>query len=154
MLGESSPLGQLYALDGDVLLLGVDHSSNTSLHLAEYRQPRVPRTTHGAAVLTDAVLPRARVSDVVRADARGPGRAWVEWEDVDVDESDFGALGANLDDSGAVTLGLVGSARCRLMRQRAAVDFAVGLDRHPPRAKPDFADLGRSRVRGEAGSRP
>jgi aminoglycoside 3-N-acetyltransferase len=80
------------------------------------------------------VLPRARASDVVRpdargdvrADARGPGRAWVEWEDVDVDESDFGALGINLDDSGAVTLGLVGSARCRLMRQRAAVDFAEG----------------------------
>jgi aminoglycoside 3-N-acetyltransferase len=142
MLGESSPLGHLYALDGDVLLLGVDHTSNTSLHLAEYRQPRVRRTTNGAAVLTDAVLPRARVSDVVRAnargevrtdarsdvraDVRGSGRAWVEWDDVDVDESDFGALGINLDDSGAVTLGLVGSARCRLMRQRAAVDFAVG----------------------------
>jgi aminoglycoside 3-N-acetyltransferase len=126
MLGESSPLGQLYALDGDVLLLGVDHTSNTSLHLAEYRQPRPRRTTNGAAVLTDTVLPRARVSDVVRADPRGPGRAWVEWEDVDVDESDFGALGINLDDSGAVTLGLVGSARCRLMRQRSAVDFAVG----------------------------
>jgi aminoglycoside 3-N-acetyltransferase len=140
MLGESSPLGQLYALDGDVLLLGVDHTSNTSLHLAEYRQTRVRHTTNGAAVLTDAVLPRARASDVVpadphgradrhgvvRADPRRLGRAWVEWEDVDVDESDFGALGINLDDSGAVTLGLVGSARCRLMRQRAAVDFAVG----------------------------
>jgi aminoglycoside 3-N-acetyltransferase len=134
MLGESSPLGQLYALDGDVLLLGVDHTSNTSLHLAEYRQPGPRRTTNGAAVLTDTVLPRARASgdvpaDVradVRAEPRGPGRAWVEWEDVDVDESDFGALGINLDDSGAVTLGLVGSARCRLMRQRSAVDFAVG----------------------------
>jgi aminoglycoside 3-N-acetyltransferase len=43
---------------------------------------------------------------------------------VDVDESDFGALGGNLDDTGAVTLGMIGAARCRLMRQRAAVDFA------------------------------
>jgi aminoglycoside 3-N-acetyltransferase len=140
MLGESSPLGQIYALDGDVLLLGVDHTSNTSLHLAEYRQPRPPRTRNGAAVLAgavirDAVVPNAVVSEAVIRDAvvpgavvpdaRGRGRAWVEWEDVDVDESDFGALGVHLDDSGAVTLGLVGSARCRLMRQRAAVDFAV-----------------------------
>jgi aminoglycoside 3-N-acetyltransferase len=107
MLGESSPLGQIYALDGHVLLLGVDHTSNTSLHLAEYRQPNPPRTRNGAAVRT------------------GHGRVWVEWEDVDVDEGDFGALGNNLDDSGAVTLGPVGTARCRLMPQRAAVDFAV-----------------------------
>jgi aminoglycoside 3-N-acetyltransferase len=109
MLGESSPLGQIYALDGYVLLLGVDHTSNTSLHLAEYRQTNPPRARNGAAVRTDG----------------GRGRTWVEWEDVDVDESDFGALGVNLDDSGAVTLGLIGAARCRLMRQRAAVDFAT-----------------------------
>lgn len=107
MLGETSPLGRVYRLDGDVLLLGVDHSSNTSLHLAEYRQDRPPRGHNAAAV---------RV---------GAGRAWVEWDDVDLDESDFGALGGHLDERGLVTVGLVGSARCRLMRQRAAVDFAV-----------------------------
>ena len=37
MLGEGSPLARLYELDARVLLLGVGHSSNTSLHLAEYR---------------------------------------------------------------------------------------------------------------------
>jgi aminoglycoside 3-N-acetyltransferase len=114
MLGESSPLGRIYNLDGDVLLLGVDHTSNTSLHLAEYRQAQPPRRTHGAAVLA-------------APGSEGPaGRAWIEWEDVAVDESDFGALGAELDDSGAVTTGPVGCATGRLMRQRAAVDLAVG----------------------------
>ena len=34
-------------------------------------------------------------------------------------------LGADLDASGIVRVGQVGSARCRLMPQRAAVDFAV-----------------------------
>lgn len=34
---DSSPLGTLYELDGYVLLLGVDHGNNTSLHLAENR---------------------------------------------------------------------------------------------------------------------
>ena len=128
MLGESSPLGRIYGLDGDVLLLGVDHTSNTSLHLAEYRQPRPPRSHNGAAVRTEGAV---------------RGRTWVEWEDVDVDEGDFGALGPHLDGSGAVTLGLVGAARCRLMRQRAAVDFAVGwisANREAPRRAEKVSD--------------
>jgi aminoglycoside 3-N-acetyltransferase len=116
MLGEASPLGRVYHLDGDVLLLGVDHSSNTSLHLAEYRQPHPARIRHGAAVLA------------------GRGRAWTWWDDVDVDESDFAELGADLDVAGLVTMGAVGSATCRLMRQRAAVDFAVDwFAAHRPR---------------------
>ena len=36
-LGEGSPLARLYELDASVLLLGVGHANNTSLHLAEYR---------------------------------------------------------------------------------------------------------------------
>jgi len=36
-LGERSPLARLYDLDGHILLLGVGHTNNTSLHLAEYR---------------------------------------------------------------------------------------------------------------------
>src|SRR5215467_6186758 len=39
-LGEGSPLGRIYDLDGWVLLLGVGYDSNTSFHLAEYRAPR------------------------------------------------------------------------------------------------------------------
>src|SRR3712207_648408 len=35
--GDHSPVGRLYDLDGDVLLLGVTHWKNTSLHLAEAR---------------------------------------------------------------------------------------------------------------------
>ncbi|HEY3556498.1 MAG TPA: AAC(3) family N-acetyltransferase [Kribbella sp.] len=34
------PLGPLEALDGDVLLLGVDHTSNTTIHLAEQQLGR------------------------------------------------------------------------------------------------------------------
>ena len=36
-MGENSPLARIYDLNGFVLLLGVGHSSNTSIHLAEYR---------------------------------------------------------------------------------------------------------------------
>ncbi len=120
-LGDSSPLGRVYDLDGDVLLLGVGHGSNTSLHLAEYRVSSPARTRHGAAVLDGL---------------DGRGRRWTTWEDVDVDEGDFDALGADLDETGVVAIGQVGSAECRLMRQRAAVDFAVDwFATH--RARPD-----------------
>jgi aminoglycoside 3-N-acetyltransferase len=108
MLGEHSPLARLYALNADVLLLGVNHGSNTSLHLAEYRVPHPPTAPLGAAVLS-----------------RDRGRSWIWWDDVAVDESDFEALGDDLDATGLVRVGQVGSARCRLMSQRAAVDFAV-----------------------------
>ena len=64
MLGEGSPLARLYDLDADVLLLGVDHSVSTSLHLAEYRCPGSPREQVGAA---------ARTGD--------GGREWVWWRD-------------------------------------------------------------------------
>ena len=108
MLGEGSPLARLYDLDADVLFLGVDHGSNTSLHLAEYRRPASPRQRRGAAVLT--------------VDG---GREWVWWDDVRLDEEDFARLGADLETTGAVRLGPVGDGTGRLMRQRAAVDFAV-----------------------------
>ncbi|MET7808347.1 aminoglycoside N(3)-acetyltransferase [Micromonospora chersina] len=114
MLGEGSPLARLHDLDADVLLLGVDHGSNTSLHLAEYRQPAPPRQRCGAAVLT--------------ADG---GREWVWWDDIRLDDEGFTRLGADLEATGAVRLGPVGDGTGRLMRQRAAVDFAVEwLARH------------------------
>jgi aminoglycoside 3-N-acetyltransferase len=108
-LGGDSPLGRIYDLDGDVLLLGVGHDSNTSLHLAEYRLPAPPRRGDGAAVL-----------------APDGDRSWTTWTDVAVDESDFERLGSDLDATGLVRVGPIAQAAARLMRQRDAVDFAIG----------------------------
>ena len=106
-LGEHSPLGRLYELDADVLLLGAGHGSNTSMHLAEYRRAAPRRGRSGAAVA-------------------GPGgRRWVTCDDVDIDDGDFESIGAALDAAGLSRAGAVGGARCRLMRQRAVVDFAL-----------------------------
>jgi aminoglycoside 3-N-acetyltransferase len=106
-LGEGSPLARVHDLDGDVLLLGADHGSNTSLHLAEYRIPEPVRGASGAAVSTAA------------------GRQWITWEDVIGDEGDFDALGAAFDATGAVTIGRTGAGESRLMRQRELVAFGV-----------------------------
>jgi aminoglycoside 3-N-acetyltransferase len=105
--GERSPLARIEALDGDVLLLGAGHGSNSSLHLAEHRVPDPPRERVGAAVMTPE------------------GRRWVEWEDVVGDEEDFDALGAAFDATGAVAIGPVGRGEARLMRMRDLVAFGV-----------------------------
>jgi aminoglycoside 3-N-acetyltransferase len=107
-LGERSPLGAVHRLGGKVLLLGCGHDSNTSLHLAEARQPDAPRARTGSSV---------RQPD-------GTHR-WTTWTEVATDESDFVELGAAFEATGPVTVGTVGSATARLMDQRALVGFAT-----------------------------
>lgn len=106
-LGEASPIGAVYRLNGQILLLGCGHGQNTSLHLAETR-------------LTDPPMHQAGGS--VRS-ADGTAR-WVTWPEVDVDASDFDRIGSDFEKTGAVRVGPVGGATARLMSQRAAVEFA------------------------------
>ena len=108
-LGDSSPLGAVYRLDGKVLMLGVGYDTNTSLHLAEWRQPDPPRQVTGSSVLQ----------------ADGSSR-WVTWTDVAENEDDFEAVGAAFEAAtDAVRIGPVGNATARLMSQRALVDYAT-----------------------------
>jgi aminoglycoside 3-N-acetyltransferase len=106
-LGERSPLARVHDLDGDVLLLGAGHDSNTSLHLAEYRIANPRRGESGAAMLRDG------------------RREWVTWEDVIGDEADFDRIGAAFDATGKVTVGPAGNGEARLMNQRELVAFGV-----------------------------
>jgi len=71
-LGERSPLGQIYDLDGYVLLLGVNHETNTSLHLGEFRAK-----FEGKAVVSSG-------APIVRDGER----EWVEIEDYNIDAFD------------------------------------------------------------------
>jgi aminoglycoside 3-N-acetyltransferase len=105
--GERSPLARVRDRDGDVLLLGAGHGSNSSLHLAEHHVPDPPREPSSAALMTPE------------------GRRWVTWEDVVADEEDFEELGAAFDATGATTIGVVGEGEARLMRQRELLAFAA-----------------------------
>lgn len=105
-LGNGSPLGRIYDLDGYVLLLGVGHINNTSFHLGEFRAPGAPYKQEGAAMLENGV------------------RSWRTFSDVDWDSSAFAEIGTQFDATGSVLRGNVGSGQARLFRQRAAVDFA------------------------------
>jgi len=106
-LGESSPQGKLYGLDGHVLLLGVDHGNNTSLHLAEVRSGVMPTVEAGAPIMVDGE------------------RQWVDFSHVEDDDSDFAELGEAFALTGGEAKGSVGSGVARLVRSRDVVDFGV-----------------------------
>ena len=111
-LGEGSPLARIYDLGGSVLLLGVGHDSNTSMHLAEYRAtfPTKCIVQEGAPISTAG------------------SRRWTTFENIDLDSSDFERIGEDFlrsDVGREVHRGKVGLANCQLMQQRAVVDFTV-----------------------------
>lgn len=108
-LGETSPLRRLYDLDADVLLLGVGHANNTSIHLAEYRAiwPGKATALDGAPMLV------------------GGHRQWLEYEDLAIDESDFGRIGEAFARTGVERIGRVGNGVARRCPVRAIVDFAT-----------------------------
>jgi aminoglycoside 3-N-acetyltransferase len=108
-VGDTSPLARVYDLDGYVLLLGVGHGNNTSLHLAEHRAawPAKRDYEEGASLLVDGK------------------REWVTFPDLLTSDEDFPAIGAAFEETGAVTVTKVGAGEARLMRQRALVDFGV-----------------------------
>ena len=108
-LGEGSPLARIYDLDGHILLLGVGHSNNTALHLAEYRAdyPTKEWTAQGAPVMVDG------------------RRSWVTFEDLEGDDSDFEQIGAAFSTTGSEEQGRVGTGEAHLMSMRDLVDFAA-----------------------------
>ena len=105
-LGEGSPLARIYELDGQVLLLGVGHESNTSFHLGEYRAAGAQKVEEGSPILEDG------------------RRVWRAYNDIELDEEVFGEIGADFEKEVGVRSYWVGSAQAKLFSQRRAVDFA------------------------------
>jgi aminoglycoside 3-N-acetyltransferase len=113
-LGDSSPLARVYELNGHVLLLGVEHGNNTSLHLSEHRAdwPGKRMQHQGAAMMVDGA------------------RQWVRFEQVHYDSEDFAQIGWDFVQTGTVKTGQVACAKAQLMRQRDIVDFGVNWISH------------------------
>lgn len=109
-MGEDSPLGRVYEVGGYVLLLGVAHERNTSLHISEYRAqwPTKRSKVMGAPILLEGQ------------------RRWVEFPVLDTNDEDFPKIGADFGhETGLVREGKIGNANSLLMPQRALVDFGI-----------------------------
>lgn len=107
-LGEDSPLARIYELNGQILLIGVTHENNSSLHLAEYRSsfPTKQYISAGSAMLINNE------------------RKWVEWKELNLNSDDFDQLGKDFESSINYIPGRVGLAEARLISQQKIVDFA------------------------------
>ncbi len=109
LFGDQSPLARVYDLDGWVLLLGVGHNKNSSLHVAEGRANIAHSTIRlGSPMLIDGV------------------RQWMGFNDIDWNDADFNQLGADFArDTGLQREGKIAEANVLLMPQRPLIDYAI-----------------------------
>jgi aminoglycoside 3-N-acetyltransferase len=101
--GLDSPVGRVYELDGQVLLLGVGHGSNTTIHLAE----NMARVRY-----------RRRAQAMIMVD--GQSRL-VLYGEIDHCCQNFGLVDGWLDEVGLQRRGMIGNALARLVRSRDVV---------------------------------
>jgi aminoglycoside 3-N-acetyltransferase len=102
-----SPVDRVRALDGRVLLLGVGHDANTTLHLAELLAGVPYRVKNAITLVRDGVPVR------------------VEYGENDHCCQGFSAADGWLRPAGLQAEGLVGNAHARLFRSRDVVKLAV-----------------------------
>ena len=105
--GLNSPIGRVYELGGQVLLLGVGHDANTTIHLAEnLAEVRYGRPKY---------LMTVKAGQLTRLD-------YIEIDHCCVN---FRLLDEWLDAEGAQRHGIVGHGQSRLVRSRAVVQTAL-----------------------------
>jgi aminoglycoside N3'-acetyltransferase len=111
---QASPVGRVHDLDGQVLLLGVGHDANTTLHLAEIVADVPYRVTKDCTVIEAGKAVRLRYGENDHCCAR------------------FALADDWLRARGAQAEGRVGYAHARLARSRDIVAAAVEQLQHEP----------------------
>lgn len=141
------PLGQVYALNGWVLSIGTDLSTNSSLHLAE----RWARGGKGLPYLGESWKSRVPIETP-------KGREWVLLEKEGSCSTGFNRIEPTLRSRGVIFYGRIGRSYCQFMSQRRLIDEAVKiLDDDPlallcanpncPQCSPAWAKYGSGRQR-------
>lgn len=119
--GLDSPVGRVYELDGQVLLLGAAHDANTTIHLAEYMAGVRYRRKKYAYILDHGRLVR------------------FDYAEIDQCCENFNLVDGWLDKKNLQRKGKIGHAQARLIRSHDIVDLVtekLRLDEtiflHPP----------------------
>ena len=105
--GIDSPVGRVHELEGQVLLLGVGHDANTTVHLAESLAGVRYRLPYHATILRDGRPVR------------------IDYRETDHCCERFALLDDWLEAEGLQRRGKIGSAEARLARSRDVVRVAV-----------------------------
>ncbi len=102
-----SPVGRVYDLDGQVLLLGVGHSEDTTIHLSEFLA---------------GVRYRRKKSQILLLNGR-PAR--LDYGEIDHCCENFAQMDSWLDARKRQIRGEIGHAEARLIRSRDIVETAM-----------------------------
>jgi len=105
--GESSPFARLYELNSKILLIGVDYSACSILHLAETRSNVCDTVSEGSAILINK------------------SREWVEYTMPAVDSDPFGKIGKKMESeaSDLVVNKQIGNSKSKLFCAKPSVDY-------------------------------
>jgi aminoglycoside 3-N-acetyltransferase len=112
--GMDSPVGRVYEMDGQVLLLGIDHSADTTIHLAEDLAKVPYKTPKYCTILKDGKPMR------------------VDYGETDHCCQNFSLMDAWLEDKGLQKRGRVGQAEARLAASKDIVAAALEHLRKDP----------------------
>jgi len=107
-LGDNSPLARIYERKGKVLLIGVGHDSNTSLHLAEYRAEHDLRIK----IFGSSILKNGK-------------NVWTQYQDIEFNDDLFPAIGKEYESKYEYSRAEIGLTEAKLFKQKEIVDFAV-----------------------------
>lgn len=102
--GYDSPLAKIYELNGKILMIGVSHESNTSLHLAEHSAQK-PHIKKSAAIVEDGE------------------RVWKTYNEIEYDSECFNKIGFKFESKENYNIMKIGNATCKLIDQRSIVDY-------------------------------
>lgn len=105
--GRGITIKKIYDFDGYILLIGVGYDSNTSVHLSEVRSGACELIKVGAPIIENGE------------------RVWKEFVEMDYESDTFVEIGVEFERKGTVTMGKIGNATSRLMKQRDIVDFGT-----------------------------
>lgn len=105
--GLDSPVGRVYELGGYVLLLGVGHSANTTIHLAENLAGVRYHLPARAMILEDGTP------------------IWIDFTEVNHCCKNFQKMDAWLDERGLQRKGKIGNANARLIASKGIVETAL-----------------------------
>ena len=107
-LGDNSPLAKIYERKGKVLLIGVSHESNTSLHLAEYRADHDLRIK----IFGSSIIKNGK-------------KIWAKYQDIEFNDDLFSAIGSEYESKHQYSTAPIGQTEAKLFDQKEMVDFAV-----------------------------
>lgn len=110
-LGSSSPLARLHQLDGYVLLMGVTHTVNASIHLGEVW----------------AEVPYVHRLRRLKTEAEPGADEWVTMKGSPECSEGFAKIEPLLRNCRVLWNGYIGNAASQLMQQRAVVSMAIAL---------------------------